>query len=111
MEVQRQIHTCDHDDNEAVEADLTQHERPVVRERSSRICPDSTVYTQAPIGPFCNLFTLAFLPHFFFLTPVTHASTTIRKSPKRKCVRFRRFHIFCGRAGSYWWRIRDGLGI
>ncbi len=51
VEEQRQVHTREDDDDEAVEADLTQHEGPVVREDLAHVGLGQAVDAQAAVRP------------------------------------------------------------
>ncbi len=51
VEEQRQVHTRQDDDDEAVEADLTQHEGPVVREDLAHVGLGQGVDPEAAVGP------------------------------------------------------------
>jgi hypothetical protein len=51
VEEQRQVHTREDDDDEAVERDLAQHEGPVVREDLAHVGPGEAVDAQPAVGP------------------------------------------------------------
>jgi hypothetical protein len=59
MEVEGEIHTRDDENHEAVETDLPEQERPVVRKSPSGLFSDEAGDAQSSVCPIGHLFTRA----------------------------------------------------